>query len=66
MNLPGLAAARKANGLTQEALAEKLCVDRVTVARWEVGMSSPDLGTLRRLSEVLGVSCAYILGEEAA
>ncbi len=34
-----LKAWRKANGYTQEALAKALKVHRVTVARWEAGMT---------------------------
>jgi ribosome-binding protein aMBF1 (putative translation factor) len=37
----GLAAARKAVGLSQERLAERLGVERSTVQRWEAGNSTP-------------------------
>jgi transcriptional regulator with XRE-family HTH domain len=36
-----LAARRKAVGFSQEELAERLRVDRCTVARWESGDSAP-------------------------
>ena len=36
-------AARKALGLTQEDLANRLSVARQTVAKWESGESLPDL-----------------------
>ena len=35
-----LAAFRETHGLTQQQLAEKLRVDRVTIARWETGARS--------------------------
>ncbi|SEF24729.1 Helix-turn-helix [Amycolatopsis pretoriensis] len=36
-----LVSARKAAGLTQEKLAEVMCVDRSTVIRWEAGEYAP-------------------------
>src|ERR1700684_2323357 len=36
-----LARRRRSLGLSQEALADKLGVDRKTVARWEAGVSNP-------------------------
>ncbi|MFO6424916.1 DUF5680 domain-containing protein [Motilimonas sp. KMU-193] len=43
---------RKANGLTQEQLAERLAVSRQAVAKWESGEAVPELEKLVRLSEV--------------
>jgi transcriptional regulator with XRE-family HTH domain/tetratricopeptide (TPR) repeat protein len=51
-----LAGRRKAVGLTQEQLAERLGVERTTVVRWERGETKP-LPSLRpRLAKALGVS----------
>ena len=51
-----LAQRRKAVGLTQEQLAERLHVERTTVARWERGEAQP-LPSLRpRLAKALRVS----------
>ena len=47
---------RKRKNLTQEALAERVGVARQTVAKWEAGESTPDLGTAGILAETLGVS----------
>lgn len=47
---------RKACGLTQEQLAERLGVSRQTVAKWESGETAPDLGNGAALAEALGVS----------
>ena len=44
-----IAAARKAAGLTQEALGEKLGVSRQAVSKWESGQAVPDLDTVAKL-----------------
>lgn len=51
-----LAAARKAAGYTQEALAEVLHVDRSTVIRWEAGQHAPVPYLWPKLARVLGVT----------
>jgi transcriptional regulator with XRE-family HTH domain len=48
-----VAQARRCLGLTQEALAEKIGVDPVTVYRWEKGLSVPPAKTLQRLRGLL-------------
>lgn len=47
---------RKELSMTQEELAEKLCVSRNVVAKWESGLRYPDLETSQRLAEVLLVT----------
>lgn len=52
MTPTGLKRIRRGLGLTQEALAEAIGVDRVTVARWEVGLrpiSEPIARLIRRI-----------------
>ena len=51
-----LGARRKALGLTQESLAERLRVERSTVARWEQGTSTPRPWHRRRLAEALDLT----------
>jgi transcriptional regulator with XRE-family HTH domain len=51
-----LAQRRKALGLTQEALAELLAVERSTVARWERGQSDPLPWMRPKLARALKVS----------
>lgn len=46
-------AARKAAGLTQKDLAEKVGVDYQSVMRWEKGTRSPRIPTLQNLADVL-------------
>lgn len=48
--------ARKAAGYTQEGLAERLGVDRTTVARWECGENEPHPWQRPRIAEAFGVS----------
>jgi transcriptional regulator with XRE-family HTH domain len=46
--------ARRARGLTQQALADALGVDRKTVNRWETGRTTTLGPNLARLGEILG------------
>lgn len=59
-----LQALRKAKGLSQEELAEKLHVVRQTVSKWEKGLSVPDADLLIRLAEVLGTTVGTLLGDK--
>lgn len=43
---------RKANGLTQERLAELMAVDVTTVQRWESGATEPSIAALQRLKNL--------------
>jgi len=47
---------RKKNGMTQDALAEKLCVTRQAVSNWENDKTQPDIETLEKLAEVFDIS----------
>ena len=53
---------RTQNGLSQEALADKVFVTRQAVSRWETGDTVPNTDTLKLLSEVFGVSINTLLG----
>ena len=59
-----LAALRKANGYTQEEVAQRLFVSNKTVSKWERDESSPDLATIPVLAELFGVTCDEILRGE--
>ena len=56
------AQARNEAGWTQEELAERLSVTKATVSNWENGQRQPTLERLTQMSEILGVSIAYLLG----
>ncbi len=47
--------AREKRGLTQGALAEKVGVDRVTIARIETGARNPSMDVLQRIAKALKV-----------
>ena len=57
-------AGRKKKGLNQQQLAERIGVSRNTVAGWETGHSRPDLETLPRLCDSLGMSMNDFFGRE--
>lgn len=52
---------RQQNNLSQQQLAERLFVDRSTVARWENGQRTPDALLLPRLALCLNVDLTTLL-----
>ena len=56
---------RKAAGLTQAELAEKINYSDKSVSKWESGNGIPDVYTLVQIAELYGVSVNAFLGEEA-
>lgn len=62
MNFPnGLKYYRRLKGITQSKLGENIGVNNTTVSNWEKGVSRPDMDSLVRLSEYLGVSPTDLL-----
>ena len=57
---------RAASGLTQEQLADKLCVKRQTVSKWEQAINEPDIETIKKLAEIFGVTTDEIMGAASA
>lgn len=53
--------ARESAGLTQERLAERSDLDRVTVVRIETGVASPKLDHLLMIANALGVPLSYLV-----
>lgn len=51
-----LYALRKAKGLSQEEVAERLSVTRQTVSKWETGQSTPDFDKVMPLCELYDIS----------
>jgi len=57
---------RKAAGLSQEQLAERLNVTRQAVSKWETGEGKPDIDNLLPLAKLLGTTVDYLLDDGAA
>ncbi len=57
-----IAALRRAKGLTQDQLAERVGVTAQAVSKWENDNSCPDISILPLIAEVLGVSTDMLLG----
>lgn len=55
---------RNEKEITQEQLAEKFCVSRRTVSRWETGSNMPDLGILIEMADYYGVDLRELLDGE--
>ena len=60
-----IAEKRKSLGMTQIEFAEKMHVTRQTVSRWEAGTAMPDIDKIGEIADILGVSCDYLLRDEA-
>ena len=59
-----IARLRKAQGMTQAELAEKMQVTDKAVSKWERDLSCPDIQSLPRLAEILGVSVEELMQGE--
>ena len=59
-----IAKLRKEKDLTQEELANKLCITAQAVSKWERGVGLPDATLLPSIAEALGVSIGLLFGEE--
>ena len=59
-----IAACRKAQGMTQASLAEKLGITDRAVSKWETGKSLPDSGIMLELCELLEINVNELLSGE--
>lgn len=53
---------RRERGLTQSALAKKLCVSFQAISKWENKLSSPDILLLPEIAKIFGVSIDELFG----
>lgn len=61
-----IAALRKAQGMTQLELAEKMGVTDKAVSKWERDLSFPDVSSLPKLAEIFGVTVDELMQVKAA
>ena len=61
-----LAAVRKAKGMTQQEVADRLNVSNKAVSRWERGVGCPDVSLLPTLSKQFGVAADRLLSGDLA
>ena len=55
---------RKALGLTQAELAEKLNYSDKTLSKWERGDSIPDIVTLKQLADLFGITVDLLISDD--
>lgn len=56
-----ICAYRKEQGMTQLELAEKMGVTDKAVSKWERDLSAPDINSIPKLAELLGVSVEVLM-----
>lgn len=56
-----IAACRHKNGMSQEELARRIGITRVSVSKWESGLNQPKGRYLNELASALGVSVSWLL-----
>ncbi len=59
-----IAVLRKANGMTQQQLADRLNVSNKAVSRWERDETAPDITLIPAIAEIFGVTCDELLKGE--
>ena len=52
---------RESKKMTQEELAQKVCVSDKAISKWETGRGFPDIGLLEPLAKALGISIVELL-----
>lgn len=54
---------RKLNSLSQAELAAAIGYSNKSVSKWERGAGTPDIYTLKLLSEIFGITVSELIGE---
>ena len=55
---------RKEKNILQKDVAKELNIKNTTYSNWEVGVSEPDIQSLKKLADFFGVSIDYLVGRE--
>lgn len=55
---------RKQKGVTQQQLADILCVDKTSISKWENGFNYPNQNIQMMIADYFGVSVDYLLGRD--
>ena len=55
---------RESRKMTQEELADRICVSSKAVSKWETGQGFPDVSLLEPLAKALGISVIELLSGE--
>ena len=55
---------RKNRKMSQEQLADKLCVTRQAVSKWELDETLPDTDNLIKIADLFYVSVEYLVNED--
>lgn len=55
-----IAMSRKIANLTQQQLADRLCISRAAVGQWETDATTPAVDTILAVSRVIGVSPEWL------
>lgn len=55
---------RKQKGVTQQRLADILCVDKTSISKWENGFNYPNQNIQMMIADYFGVSVDYLLGRD--
>lgn len=61
-----IAALRKEKGMTQLELAHQLGITDKAVSKWERDLSCPDVGSLPKLAQILGVTVDELMQNKPA
>ena len=56
---------REKSNMTQNELAEKLCISDKTVSKWETGKGYPDISLLTPIANVFGISVTELMSGTA-
>lgn len=56
-------AIRRLRKLTQQDVADAMHITQGAVSQWEIGLTMPNVGDLRRLAELLGVTTDALISE---